>query len=267
MARMTEKQTSLIRGARPQNLSRASMKSLLRMRFCELNLKLEETDIEQYCKKLLGELKKAGLSQMRPRFYFGDEWFSPDETVAISIPFYLGHPKLKKIEQTYMGYVEGSTSAECMRLLRHEAGHCFDHAYNLHSKKKWQNLFGDPSTPYQTDFATATDSPENYVAHLPDQYALTHPTEDFAETFAVWLGSRNWQQQYSDRPVVLAKLEYIQELVNQYGSTRPERPTGPVMSHVRQLKSPIAKHYLRKIRQLDETRQAPLRVELKQILQ
>ena len=54
-----------------------------------------------------------------------------------------------------------------------------------------------------------------YVQHLGSWYAQSHPTEDFAETFAVWLkpGSR-WRTQYENWPA-LAKLEYVDELMKE----------------------------------------------------
>ena len=42
-----------------------------------------------------------------------------------------------------------------------------------------------------------------YVVHLPNWYAQSHPDEDFAETFAVWLtpGSR-WRRKYLGWPAL-----------------------------------------------------------------
>ncbi len=39
---------------------------------------------------------------------------------------------------------EGEGKPWCMQLLRHEAGHAFSYAYNLHKKRQWQNIFGSP---------------------------------------------------------------------------------------------------------------------------
>jgi hypothetical protein len=49
--------------------------------------------------------------------------------------------------------------------------------------------------------------------HLEDWYAQSHPDEDFAETFAVWLTpGLDWRKQYVDWRA-LEKLEYVDELM------------------------------------------------------
>ncbi len=52
-------------------------------------------------------------------------------------------------------------------------------------------------------------------------YAQSHPDEDFAETFAVWLTPRsNWRKRYADWPA-LKKLEYVDELMAEIGRQKP----------------------------------------------
>jgi hypothetical protein len=49
--------------------------------------------------------------------------------------------------------------------------------------------------------------------HLDDWYAQSHPDEDFAETFAVWLTpGEDWRTRYKDWKA-LHKLEYVDELM------------------------------------------------------
>jgi hypothetical protein len=58
------------------------------------------------------------------------------------------------------------------------------------------------------------------VVNLADWYAQSHPGEDFAETFAVWLRPRsNWRDRYARRGA-LAKLEYVDRLMAEV-SERP----------------------------------------------
>jgi hypothetical protein len=67
------------------------------------------------------------------------------------------------------------------------------------------------------------------VHNLDDYYAQSHPIEDFAETFAVWLRSRGrWRSRYAGWPA-LRKLEYVDALVKEIASRPPlvrsrERP-------------------------------------------
>jgi hypothetical protein len=52
-------------------------------------------------------------------------------------------------------------------------------------------------------------------------YAQSHPDEDFAETFAVWLRPRShWRTRYADWPAI-KKLEYVDELMKDIASLRP----------------------------------------------
>ena len=61
----------------------------------------------------------------------------------------------------------------------------------------------------------------NFVQHLRLWYAQSHPDEDFAETFAVWLRPRsNWRTRYAGWPA-LKKLEYVDELMGEIAGKRP----------------------------------------------
>jgi hypothetical protein len=56
-------------------------------------------------------------------------------------------------------------------------------------------------------------------------YAQKHPDEDFAETFAVWLDpSSRWRRRYKDWQVALAKLEYLDRIVDVEGLCRGTPP-------------------------------------------
>ena len=51
-------------------------------------------------------------------------------------------------------------------------------------------------------------------------YTQSHPDEDFAETFAVWLRPRsNWRTRYAEWPA-LKKLEYVDELMAEIAEPR-----------------------------------------------
>ncbi len=116
--------------------------------------------------------------------------------------------------------VEGGTWAECMAILRHEAGHVVQHAYALHRRRDWQRLFGPSSRRYPRYYRPNPAS-RNFVQHLRLWYAQSHPDEDFAETFAVWLRPRsNWRTRYAGWPA-LKKLEYVDELMAEISAQRP----------------------------------------------
>ncbi len=49
--------------------------------------------------------------RIRPHAWISDEWFSPDDTPGIAIPFYLAHPRLMRLERKMIIDVEGGTRA------------------------------------------------------------------------------------------------------------------------------------------------------------
>ena len=84
-----------------------------------------------------------------------------------------------------------------MRILRHECGHVITHAYQLYRRRRWQQLFG-PSSQRYPRYYRPNPASRNYVQHLRLWYAQSHPDEDFAETFAVWLRPRShWRTRYA----------------------------------------------------------------------
>ena len=61
---------------------------------------------------------------------------------------YLAHPRLAKLERAEMLEVEGGDPESCLRILRHEAGHAIDNAYQLQRRPTRRRLFGDPKIEY-----------------------------------------------------------------------------------------------------------------------
>jgi hypothetical protein len=109
--------------------------------------------------------------------------------------------------------VEGASHRACMRLLRHETGHAIDWAYRLHRRKAWREVFGKASSPYYDSYVPRRRS-RAYVHNLENWYAQSHPIEDFAETFAVWLRPRSaWRKTYAGWRRALRKLEFVDALM------------------------------------------------------
>ena len=158
---------------------------LLDLRLSDLDVRIEGSDLEERIAELGAELEAKGL-RFRPHFWLADEWFCPDGVPGIAIPFYLAHPRLRRLELTQVLEIEGGTREWCMMILRHEAGHAIENAYRLRQRPKRQALFGKSSEPYPDSYAAKPYS-RSFVVHLDSWYAQSHPDEDFAETFAVWL--------------------------------------------------------------------------------
>jgi hypothetical protein len=215
---------------------------LLDLRFCDLGLKLEGTWIEPLIEKVLGELSARGLD-IEPSFWLSDEWFSPDGVVGVALPFYLAHPRLLRLERSEVYEAEGSSRRDCVRFLRHEVGHALDHAYVLHKRRRWQEVFGRSSLPYP-DYYRPNPASRKFVQHLDGWYAQSHPYEDFAETFAVWLTPRSrWRQRYEQWPHALHKLEYVEELMGQLASERPRVRARAPVHPLSRMRRTLRQHY------------------------
>ncbi len=218
-----------------------SNERLLELRLKDLDLTLEGTWLEECLGTLHEELGRRNI-RLRPHAWLSDEWFAPDSTPGIAVPFYLAHPRLMRLERSQILDVEGGTVPECMRILRHEAGHAVQHAWQLQRRRRWQQLFGRSSTRYPT-FYRPNPASKHYVQHLRLWYAQSHPDEDFAETFAVWLRPRSdWRKRYADWPA-LRKLEYVDELMTEIGDTPPLLRNRRTVDPLHRLSRTLAHHY------------------------
>jgi hypothetical protein len=208
------------RRARPPHAWEAlTDEQLLSLRFCDLNLKIAGTELQEAIDRLYRELAMRGI-RFRPHCWLAEEWFSPDGTPGIAIPFYLAHRRLMNIERRFMREVEGGNRNWLMRILRHEAGHAIDSAFRLRRRRRWREVFGPASLPYPDTYRPRPGS-RRFVQHLGAWYAQAHPTEDFAETFAVWLKPNSpWRREYVGWPA-FAKLEFIDRLTADIGAAKP----------------------------------------------
>jgi hypothetical protein len=152
-----------------------SDEKLLEVRMCDLKLSIEGTELEPRIAQLNAELDARGLA-FRPHYYLSDEWFTPDGVPSVAIPFYLAHPRLAKLEKAEMLEVEGGDPDSCMRILRHEAGHAIDNAYQLQRRHTRRRLFGNPATEYP-EYYTPKPYSKSFVQHLDHWYAQSHPDE------------------------------------------------------------------------------------------
>ena len=209
-------------GARAQrrpSWAKLTDEQLLDVRFCELGLRLKGSFLEPRIRQLLAELRQHNL-RFRPHFWLSSDWFTPDGVPGVALPFYLAHPRLMRLEERQMFEVEGGTHGWCMRLLRHEVGHAVCNAYRLHCKRNWREVFGKATTPYP-DYYQPRPYSKRFVLHLDYWYAQSHPTEDFAETFAVWLTPNfPWRKRYAGWPA-LKKLEFVDSLMSAIADAEP----------------------------------------------
>jgi hypothetical protein len=218
---------------------------LLSLRFCDLKLTISGTELERAIDRLYGELATRGI-RFRPHCWLSQEWFSPDGIPGIAIPFYLAHPRLTSIERRLMREVEGGNRNWLMRILRHEAGHAIDSAYRVRRRRHWREVFGPASLPYPDTYRPRPGS-RRFVQHLGAWYAQAHPTEDFAETFAVWLKPKSaWRREYLGWPA-FAKLEFIDGLAAEIGDAKPKVIDRTRIEDVAEEACTLRQHYERKL--------------------
>ncbi len=198
---------------------RMKQDKLMDLTISRLGLTIAGSALEPLIARLYSELEAKGLS-FKPPCFLADEWFCPVGVPAIGIPFYLSHPRLRRLEKEMILEVEGGSTTEFLRLMRHETGHAYSYAYGLYRKSAWRKIFGSASMEYPDTYHPRPYS-RSYVVHLENWYAQSHPDEDFAETFAVWLTpGLNWRKKYKDWKA-LEKLEFVDKLMKSLHGKAP----------------------------------------------
>jgi Putative zinc-binding metallo-peptidase len=234
------------RRSRPRRpWARLSDEKLLELRFCDLKLSLKRSPLARRVQRLYAELENRGI-HFRPHVWLSEEWFSPDGVPGIAMPFYLAHPRLERLERRIMREAEGGNARWLMRILRHEAGHALDNAYRLRRRKCWREVFGPASLPYPHRYRARPGS-RRYVHHLGEWYAQAHPTEDFAETFAVWLKpNSDWRRTYAGWPA-FHKLSLVEDLMTSICDVTPPVRNRARIEPIERDTRTLADHYRKKL--------------------
>jgi hypothetical protein len=229
---------------KPPAWASSTDEQLLAVRMCDLGLTIDGTDLEPRIAQLNAELDARGLL-FRPHYWLSDEWFTPDGIPGIAIPFYLAHPRLERLELAQMLEVEGGDPESCLRILRHEAGHAFDNAYDLRRRPTRRRLFGNPAIEYP-EYYTPKPYSKSFVQHLDHWYAQSHPDEDFAETFAVWLDPHAmWATRYAGWPAQ-RKLDYMDRVTRELARAKPRVASKRQLDPLPRLKKTLGEHYSKK---------------------
>lgn len=226
---------------------------LLDLRLCDLRLQIAGSRLAPLLARLDRDFASKGITRFRPYAWLSTGWFTPHGTTGFAIPFYLAHPRLLRLERHLIGDAEGGSVASCMRLLRHEAAHALDHAYRLHRRRSWREEFGPFSQPYHATYRPRLGH-RGFVVNLGHGYAQSHPAEDWAETFAVWLeATSRWRTRYQGWPA-LRKLCYVDALVREIRNLPPAVRTREHVDPLAEKRVTLREHYARKSAQLGRAR-------------
>ena len=149
--------------------------------------------------------------------------------------------------------VEGGDEATCMKILRHEAGHAIDNAYQLRRRRVRRG--SSAARPPDIPVLHAKPYSKSFVQHLDHWYAQSHPDEDFAETFATWLDpGTDWRVRYIGWPVE-RKLQYIDRLMRALAQTKPKVTTTRRSRAAVALEKTLREHYRPNASTMASTRQ------------
>jgi Putative zinc-binding metallo-peptidase len=226
---------------RPRAWTRLTDEALLDVRLCDLRLRLDGTRLARAVRRMHRELADRGIA-LAPHCWISLEWFSPDGVPGIALPFYLAHPRLESLQRRFMGEAEGGNARELRNILRHEAGHAVDTAYRLRRRADWRRAFGSASEKYPHVYRPRPGS-RSYVQHLAGWYAQSHPAEDFAETFAVWLAPHSdWRRRYVHWPAI-RKLRYVEALMAELRGAQPPVRSRRVIEPLSEAKFTLREYY------------------------
>jgi len=241
MATRSNSKTRVSRRQSPPPWARWPAERLLDLKLCDLGVTIEGTPLEPRIAQVQEELDRRDL-RIKPYFWLSDDWYTPEGTTGTAIPFYLAHPRLIRLQRSMNAEVEGAAHDWCLKILRHEVGHVIDHAFRLNRRKKRQQLFGLSSKNYPHVYRPNPFS-RRHVQHLYYWYAQSHPDEDFAETFAVWLAPSNgWRRRYQGWPA-MKKLEYMNELMRELAGERAPVRTRSRVDPLSKLRRTLRDYY------------------------
>lgn len=207
-----------------KTVRKIGLQKLLSTRICDLELRPTGA-LAECVEQVISEMRARGITFV-PAFYLGDDDFwTSDQAVSVNIPWYLATPDLWRLVNDHL--FEYSRE-EVLMYLRHEAGHALSYAYGLWRRRDWVAMFGDFRRPYRDVYGPNPWS-RDFVRYLHwtgmYHYAQKHPDEDWAETFAVWLDPLSrWRRRYRDWQVALAKLEYVDRVLDVEGVCRGSPP-------------------------------------------
>jgi len=191
-----------------RNGKRLTNTKLLETRLRDLELGAGDKAFQLDVRRVEAELRQRGFT-FPVTFGFSTEWFVTQGSRTVAVPFYLANARLRGLARKELGQgVDGLLARERARIWRHELGHVIANSLRVTTRPGFKAHFGK-LRPYPRTYLPKPYS-HQFVKNLSDGYAQSHPDEDFAETFAVWLDPKShWVSRYRGTPAD-AKLTWVE---------------------------------------------------------
>ncbi len=208
---------------------------LLAMRICDLGVRIEGSELEPRIAQLLRRARARAACRCGRRATSATSGSRPSEQPAIAVPVLPGAPA----PQGARAAADAGGRGRHARVVRAAS------AARVRARRRSRvsllaasSLAAALRQPRQRLRARASTgrgpTRKSFVRHLPNWYAQAHPDEDFAETFAVWLGApeREWRARYRGWKA-LEKLEYVRRADARGGGRPGRRQRGAGAAHRR----------------------------------
>jgi hypothetical protein len=199
----------------------------LQDKVCDLGLTLRRSRFWPLLERLRTELRGAGVA-LWPRFYLSTEYGCVSGTGTVGLLWTDGFADAQRLARARG--IRTRSARTVLGVLRHEAGHAFCYVHKLWQTRRFRRLFGVRGGFFATYpdrwHPSAADRRRFARGDVVNLYATRHADEDFATTFEHWVAHpRDWQKRWADKPRVLAKMAYVQQVVEERGwkTMPPER--------------------------------------------
>ncbi len=172
------------------------------------------------------DMERARIRKIKPFFYLSTGYGTIEGTTNICLGFYDYDEQLRALNKEFRGWMYSYD--DVVATIRHEVGHAFSYAYKLYRIPEFRKIFnvrGNYFRTYPMDeryINYVNPWSRDFVNPSGDHYAQKHPDDDFAETFMVWLTPRlNWKRKWRNYPGALRKLNFVDEIVQEYRNQEP----------------------------------------------
>jgi hypothetical protein len=206
---------------------------VLDTRVKDLGLTLEKSRFHSLIRETRRELRAAKIA-LDPIFYLSTEYGCLEGSATIGLLWTDGFDFSWELAKKH--HIRTRTPPIIIKTLRHEVGHAFGYAHKLYRTPLFRELFGVKG-PFFDSYPEVWKPGKREHKRLERGevillYATRHADEDWAVCFEHWLTARtegwDWRERYHGKPLVLAKLGYVEEVVHDYGQRRAKVKPPPL---------------------------------------